>query len=157
MHSLRGALAGPHPALGWPFRCLGVIRPYSWQQRTILWWIPWHWMSRTPIIVSGSKQGSIFGWAWLRCLNESHSTIANRHLLCNRAAIIYLEENYENDYDWFLKADDDTFVNVEGLRKFTSKYKSTDDHYFGEQIWLLSCQVRNDPNPYSVRLRNGEV
>ena len=48
-----------------------------------------------------------------------------------RAAFKYIYKYYFNDYDWFLKADDDTFVIIENLRYFLSEYNSLKPYYFG--------------------------
>jgi len=47
------------------------------------------------------------------------------------AAFKYVYENHYDDADWFIKADDDTFVILENLRYFLSQYNSSDRHYFG--------------------------
>ena len=48
-----------------------------------------------------------------------------------RAAFNYSYNNYLNSIDWFLKADDDTYVVVENLRYFLSSQNSTKPIYFG--------------------------
>ncbi len=43
----------------------------------------------------------------------------------------YVYEHYFNDFDWFLKADDDTYVIIDNLRNFVSHYDSGSAIYFG--------------------------
>ncbi len=48
-----------------------------------------------------------------------------------RAAFKYVYQHHLNDADWFVKADDDSFVIVENLRYFLSKYNPNKPHFFG--------------------------
>ena len=48
-----------------------------------------------------------------------------------RAAWKYIYENHTNDADWFIKTDDDTYLVLENLRDFLSKYNTSEPHYFG--------------------------
>jgi len=71
--------------------------------------------------------------------NDTHSKVVHLNVpegrinlwLKTRDAFRYVYENHLNDADWFVKADDDTFLIVENLRFFLQQYKSTDHHYFG--------------------------
>ncbi|XP_059488082.1 glycoprotein-N-acetylgalactosamine 3-beta-galactosyltransferase 1-like isoform X2 [Neocloeon triangulifer] len=47
------------------------------------------------------------------------------------AAFKYVHENCSDEYDWVMKADDDTYVVVENLRKMLLPYPPKDPHYFG--------------------------
>ena len=51
------------------------------------------------------------------------------------AAWKYIFENHKNDADWFIKADDDTFVIMENLRHFLSSFWSSETHFFGRNLW----------------------
>ncbi|CAH1795305.1 unnamed protein product [Owenia fusiformis] len=50
------------------------------------------------------------------------------------AGFKYVYENYRNDYDWFFKTDDDTYVIVENLRYLLSHYHSTQSVYIGHHF-----------------------
>ena len=43
----------------------------------------------------------------------------------------HVYENYFDQFDWFMKADDDTFVIVENMKALLSKYQTTDPIHFG--------------------------
>jgi hypothetical protein len=43
----------------------------------------------------------------------------------------YIAKKYGKDYDWFLKADDDSFIFVDNLREFVNDKNSTDPITFG--------------------------
>lgn len=43
----------------------------------------------------------------------------------------YVYKNFFDHYDWFYKADDDSFANIENLRFLLSAYSTNDPIYFG--------------------------
>uniref|UniRef100_A0AAY5L036 Glycoprotein-N-acetylgalactosamine 3-beta-galactosyltransferase 1 n=1 Tax=Esox lucius TaxID=8010 RepID=A0AAY5L036_ESOLU len=49
-------------------------------------------------------------------------------------AFQYIYQHHQNDYDWFLKADDDTFVVIENLRHILSKQDPKKPVYFGRRF-----------------------
>ena len=51
-----------------------------------------------------------------------------------RAAWQYVLDHHINDADWFIKADDDTFVVVENLRLFVAPLNTEDPHYLGRHF-----------------------
>ena len=51
-----------------------------------------------------------------------------------REAFKYVYEHYYDDADWFLKADDDTYVIVENLRYLLKDYDTTEPLYMGRRF-----------------------
>ena len=49
----------------------------------------------------------------------------------------YCYDNHINEYDWFMKADDDTFVIVENLKSLLSHYSTDDLIHFGHHFKYL--------------------
>lgn len=49
-------------------------------------------------------------------------------------ALVYAHERHLNDFDWFLKADDDTFVMVDNMNGFLSDKCSNDMHTYGRHF-----------------------
>ncbi|KAK6186502.1 hypothetical protein SNE40_008531 [Patella caerulea] len=64
-------------------------------------------------------------------VSEGRDALPNKTI----RAFTYCYENYGQDFDWFMKADDDTYVIVENLRKFVSNYSSSDPIYFGHNFY----------------------
>ncbi|EDO46406.1 predicted protein, partial [Nematostella vectensis] len=54
-----------------------------------------------------------------------------------RAAWQYVIDHHMDDADWFLKADDDTYVIVENLKYLCSKYDPDKPHFFGRKFKMF--------------------
>ncbi|XP_039487953.1 glycoprotein-N-acetylgalactosamine 3-beta-galactosyltransferase 1 [Drosophila santomea] len=48
-----------------------------------------------------------------------------------RSGMAYVHEHHLNEYDWFLKADDDTYIAMENLRLFLYPFDPESSVYFG--------------------------
>lgn len=49
----------------------------------------------------------------------------------------YVHDLYINKYDWFLKADADTYIIMENLKEFLKKYNPNHAYYFGKYISIF--------------------
>ena len=61
-----------------------------------------------------------------------------------RAAWKYVYENHANGADWFIKTDDDTYLVIENLRNFLSKYNTCEPHYFEQCFKTLGGYNSDD-------------
>ena len=59
-----------------------------------------------------------------------------------KLAFKYVYENHYDEYDWFMKADDDTFVIIENLKYLLSNYNTTDPLSFGHHFKVLGVSKR---------------
>ena len=51
-----------------------------------------------------------------------------------KQAFKYCYDNHFHEYDWFMKADDDTFVIVENLKHLLSQYSTEEPIHFGHHF-----------------------
>ena len=49
----------------------------------------------------------------------------------------HVYENHFDNFDWFMKADDDTFVIIENLKDMLSEYDTNDPIHFGHHSQAL--------------------
>jgi hypothetical protein len=66
-------------------------------------------------------------YAFLRNFTENYSKLTIKTI----KAILYVYANHKMDYDWMLKADDDTFVIVDNLRKLLREKCTDEPHNYG--------------------------
>ena len=51
-----------------------------------------------------------------------------------REMFIMAHREYLESFDWFLKADDDTYFFVDNLRQLLNKFNSSEPHYLGRKF-----------------------
>ncbi|PAV57316.1 hypothetical protein WR25_13719 [Diploscapter pachys] len=51
-----------------------------------------------------------------------------------RLALYFLYNNVSSEFDWYFKADDDTYVIVENLRRYLSKFDPNEPHFIGYRL-----------------------
>jgi glycoprotein-N-acetylgalactosamine 3-beta-galactosyltransferase len=52
-------------------------------------------------------------------------------------AFLFAYENYFNDFDWFVKADDDTYLFVDNLKTFLSEQNPSEPVTFGYNFKVI--------------------
>ena len=51
-----------------------------------------------------------------------------------KESLKYVWKHHRNDADWFLKAEDDTYVGMENFKNFLAQYNTTKSYYFGCRV-----------------------
>ena len=74
----------------------------------------------------------------LKELNVGYSHLTQKSTL----SFIHAYENYLNDYEWFVKADDDTYMVVENLKTFLSGKNASEPITFGYNFKVNMCSFR---------------
>eukprot|EP00053_Salpingoeca_punica_P014568 m.132659 g.132659 ORF g.132659 m.132659 type:complete len:538 (-) comp16491_c0_seq1:636-2249(-) len=67
---------------------------------------------------------------------ESRETLWRKSI----KAWMYVYSNYIDQYDWFMRADDDTYVMMDNLREFLDGYNASTPHYFGKRMVVNNVQ-----------------
>ena len=63
-----------------------------------------------------------------------------------KRAFKYVYENHFDEYEWFMKADDDTFVVVENLKEVLSNHSTNDPIAFGHNFKYLGVREGRLPS-----------
>ena len=53
----------------------------------------------------------------------------------------YVYDNHFEEFEWFMKADDDTFVIVENLKYLLANYSTNDPIHFGHHFKYLGVSI----------------
>jgi hypothetical protein len=48
----------------------------------------------------------------------------------------YVYDNFGDDYDWFLRADDDSYVNMDNMREYLAAFDPSKDYYMGRLFFM---------------------
>lgn len=89
------------------------------------------WASRCDVtLFFSSETNSAFPTIGLPEAGEGMATLSAKTM----AAFSYIHQHHLQDADWFLKADDDTYIIVENLKYLLSHYNSTDPVYLGHHF-----------------------
>ncbi|KAK7916192.1 hypothetical protein WMY93_011953 [Mugilogobius chulae] len=115
------------------------------------------WFERSyPVLTEAQEKGTVFkdkltnwkkhGSALVNLLHPHHTGHGLSHcgpghkrrtrptLLENHPCFSICHQHHSADADWFLKADDDTFVNVDNLRWLLSNHTPEEPIYFGKRF-----------------------
>ena len=74
-------------------------------------------------------------------ITEEYENLTEKHF----AAYLYINQNHYNDFDWYIKADEDTYVIVENLRWFLADKCPDEKIIYGKVLHqLLNREWLND-------------
>ena len=89
----------------------------------------------------------------LPVLTIKNLTIGRKYLTQKTTlALLMTYEHFIRDFDWFVKADDDTYIIVENLRAFLAKQNPVEPVTFGYNFKVISIAGRPTRSKYSSSL-----
>ncbi|CAG7830156.1 unnamed protein product [Allacma fusca] len=106
--------------------CWVMTNPSNHKPRTIHVKRTWGRRCNRLLLIS-SVQDDLIGTVGLPNVSEGRDWLWAK----TKGAFQYIWEHHRDEADWFLKADDDTFVVVENLRKFLHTQSPAEPVYFG--------------------------
>ncbi|XP_033115876.1 glycoprotein-N-acetylgalactosamine 3-beta-galactosyltransferase 1-like [Anneissia japonica] len=107
------------------------------------------WVMTSPKTLLSKAQHVKNTWAWRCDKTLFMSSVENRTFPSiglnvsegrnalwakTKAAFTYIYEHHFDEADWFVKADDDTFLIVENLKYMLASYKPSDPIFFGHNF-----------------------
>ncbi|KAK1160382.1 glycoprotein-N-acetylgalactosamine 3-beta-galactosyltransferase 1-like [Acipenser oxyrinchus oxyrinchus] len=124
---LRNTTADPSPDSGVRILCWVMTSPQSLQSKARH--IKTTWGAMTQLLFLSSVSDPSFPALGLNT-SEGRSQLYRKTM----AAFTLLHDRYLQHADWFLKADDDSYVVIENLRRLLSKHDPQDPVYLGRRF-----------------------
>ncbi|CAJ0582575.1 unnamed protein product, partial [Mesorhabditis spiculigera] len=90
------------------------------------------WAQRCNKVVFFSTFGNLSVETWDLEFQEGRNTLWDK----TKRVLIYLNEEYGSQYDWYFKADDDTYAVMENMRFMLSAYDPGIPRYLGCQMMV---------------------
>ncbi|OQR76608.1 glycoprotein-N-acetylgalactosamine 3-beta-galactosyltransferase 1-like [Tropilaelaps mercedesae] len=113
--------------------CWVMTSPKSHQSKAVHVQMTWGKRCNILLFMSSKEDANLTNLVALPMDAEDRNHLWQK----TKLAFHHVYDHYRDQADWFLKADDDTYVIVENLRHFLSRQNSTKPIYFGHKFKTL--------------------